>query len=234
MLKDILDVNKEAIKKTFNNIKYIPILAIVVILFRLAEGAVLSLLSGFNAASSFILGFARAIVSIGFLSALVSILADIVLYDRFRLNNFSDRFSEYFNPLMSVYFFIFIAEYIINFAGYSTNGTLSLILTILLSVITSFLYEEVYIANNAGFDAISETLNFLKENILHVLPILLIYVFLERVFTINYRLFSFSFDFIIETILSALGLAFTYLYKGHLFNILNGSSVRKRDFQRKF
>lgn len=230
IIQDTINVNKEALKRTFKSIAFVPALALVLIVFKVSESFVLTFLSANNSASSFILGFARAAISIAFMSALISVLADMVLYNRMNLNNIGSRFTEYFTPLANTYFYIFLAEYVIYFV----DPTFSIILLLLFHVFVSNLYEQVYIGNNSGTYAIVKDFDFLKNNFIQWLPVVIAYVFLEFNFAISYTIFMFDLSYFIRVFIVAFALAFVYLYKGHLFNILYSSSMRKREFQGKF
>lgn len=231
---DILNVNKEALKETLKKLKFVPILAVILFAFKIAEFYILKALTGTNASSSFILGFARAAVSIAFLSALISILADIVIYNRLDFNNFMDRFGEYFSPLMNTYFIIFLIEIVSNMFIGGLSSFFSLIVSIALLVIQSPLLEEVYLGNKYGMDAIYSVYEFIKDNFLQWLPVLLAYVFVQYIFSIWSVILILDIEFIIKSTIYGLLLAFIYIYKGQLFKVLNGSSMRKRSFQRKF
>ncbi|WP_282926170.1 hypothetical protein [Helcococcus kunzii] len=234
ILDDILKVNKEAFTETLKKLKFVPILAMILFVFKIAEFYILFALTGYNQASSFILGFVRAAVSIAFLSALISFLADIVIYNRLDFNNFLNRFSEYFSPLMNTYFIIFLIEMVVNMLFGALPRVISLIISIALLVLQSPLYEEVYLGNTYGMDAVYSAFDFIKENFLQWLPVLIAYVLIEYVFSFWSIIMVFDLRLIIQSILYGLLLAFVYIYKGQLFKILNGSSMRKRRFQGKF
>lgn len=235
LLKDTLKVNKDAFFKTLENIKFLPILSIIFIVFRIVESFVLSLLSGFNFGSTLILGFARAAVSIAFMSAIISILSDIVIYNRFNFKNFFDRFGEYFTPVANTYLFIFLLEYVVNAIESQINSyILIIVIAIAIQIILSPIYEKIYIGNVSGFDAITESANFITTNIIQWLPIMVIFVYLQINFNLSYAIVEMDLKYILITFILGVVLAFTYLYKGHLFSILNGSSLRKRQFQGKF
>lgn len=235
ILEDIIFVNKKAFKETMKNLKFVPILAIILFVFKFAEVNIIGLLSGFDRPSSFILGFARAAISIAFISALISILADIVVYNRLDFKNFFNRFSEYFSPLMSTYFIIFIIEMLVQVLTQSiTIPYLGLVFTIAMLLLQSPLYEEVYLGNRFGGEAIYAAFDFVKENFLQWLPVLVVYVIAELFFNSSSIMIGLDLEVIIKMIIYGLLLAFIYIYKGHLFRILNGSSMRKRSFQGKF
>lgn len=232
IISDVINVNKSALNKTFKNLKYIPLLALVILGLTVAEFWVQTLLSGFDGGINFLLGFARYIVSIVFGAALIGILYDLVLYNRFRINGIIDGYKTFFGPFSSVMFPYVLLEYVFLFLG-TTSSIFNMIGTLILFGIMSLLYEEVYIANNYGVEAYSHILSFLKENILHWIIPLVFYVFLHyRMQFVGLAIFNIS--YLVQSLVYSLLLAFIYLYKGYLFTILYNSSRRKREFEGMF
>ena len=81
-LQDAIEVNKEALKKTFKQLKFVPILAIILIVMNLAQNFTLGLLMTNLSGVNFLLGVVRYFIRVLFMSAIIAILSDIVLYDR--------------------------------------------------------------------------------------------------------------------------------------------------------
>lgn len=232
ILTDVINVSKEALNRSLKSLKYVPLLALVILGLNIAEFWVQSLLSGFSGGVNFLLGFARYIVTIFFGSALIGILYDLVMYNRFRINGLLDGYKTFFGPFSSVMFIYVILEYVFMFL---TNAlpVFDIIGLIVMFGIQSLLYEEVYIANNYSMEAYSHILTFLKENILHWIIPMVFYVYLQLQMQFS-PLAIFNIDFLIRTLIFSLILAFIYLYKGHLFSILYNSSRRKREFEGMF
>lgn len=235
MLQDFINVNKRAFNKTLNNIKHVPILALVLFLSNIAMTFIMSLLSSSNQASDFILGFIRYIVSVAFASLLVTILEDIVFYNRFSVDNLKEGFSKYLSPLMNTYFYLAIANIILSNLAFTLKMPIILIFSIYANlVIQSTIYEQTYIARQSGIDAIVNSVKFIINNILYWILPLVVFLLVSRAFDV-YSVYSLSsIELVISALIKGLILAFIYLYKGHLFNILYSSSRRKREFEGMF
>lgn len=235
MLQDFINVNKRAFNKTLENIKFVPILALVLFLSNIAMTFIMSLLSSANQASDFILGFIRYIVSVSFASLLVTILEYIVFYNRFSIDNLKEGFSKYLSPLMNTYFYLAIANIILSNLAFTLKMPIILIISIYANlVIQSTIYEQTYIARQSGIDAIVNSVKFIINNILYWILPLVVFLLVSRAFDV-YSVYSLSsIELVISALIKGLILAFIYLYKGHLFNILYSSSRRKREFEGMF
>ena len=232
ILTDVINVNKETLNRTIKSLKYIPLLAIVILGLSIAEFWIQTLLSGFSGGVNFLLGFARYFVTVFFGSALIGLLYDLVMFNRFRINGLIDGYKAFFGPFSSVMFIYILLEYAFIFLS-GTMPLFNMLSLIIMFGIESLLYEEVYIANNYSIEAYSHILSFLIENILHWLITMVFYVYIQ--IQMRYSgLAIFNIEFLIRTLIFSLILAFIYLYKGHLFNILNNSSRRKREFEGMF
>lgn len=230
ILTDIINVNKEALRRTLKSLKYLPLLAIVILGLNIAEFWIQTLLISSSGGVNFLLGFARYIVTILFGSALIGILYDLVKYNRFRINALLDGYKTFFGPFSSVMFIYILIEYAFLFLNQIMPNIFGLFI---LLGIQSVLYEEVYIANKYSVEAYSNLLRFFKENILHWLIPMIFYNYLQLRMRIS-GLAIFNLNFFIRALIFSIFLAFIYLYKGHLFSLLYNSSRRKREFEGKF
>lgn len=229
---DVINVSKEALKRSLKSLKYLPLLAIVILGLNIAEFWVQTLLSGFSGGVNLLLGFARYIITIFFGSALIGILYDLVMYNRFRINGLIDGYKSFFGPFSSVMFIYVLLEYAFIFL-YNTIPLFDVLGLFILLGIQSLLYEEVYIANNYSIEAYSNILSFLKENILHWIIPMIFYIYLQIQMKLS-GLAIFNFMFLMRNFIFSILLAFIYLYKGHLFSLLYNSSRRKREFEGMF
>lgn len=237
LINDVINVNKHAFKKSMSKLVFIPILALLLIFMNVGESVILNLLSRGGGSAGFILGFVRYAVRVVFMSAIISILSDIVIYDRFKIENVVSGYKTWFSQVSSAYFYIVIVEWILVFA---TNGNItSIIFYFAILIVMSAFYEMIYIGNSYGGNVFTDIFIFLKNNISQWIIILLTFIGLQYRFNILLRYFS------VETLLNnplytihlivvSLLLAFCYIFKGNLFYTLNGSSMRKRAFQGNF
>ncbi len=234
-LQDAIEVNKEALKKTFKQLKFVPILSIILIVMNLAQNFTLGLLMTNLSGVNFLLGFVRYFIRVLFMSAIIAILSDIVLYNRFSLNRVFEGYVEFFNQVSATLFVFVILDYISYFVITSTQIALLItVYNIAIFIMMSVVYEQIYIAGRSGVDVFYKTFEFLKENILQWILVLVLFVYLQTAVNTNLVISSIDIKRLISTLIYSILLAFVFIYKGHLFNILYASSVRKRKFMRKF
>lgn len=233
MIKDFIYVYKRAVRDTLKNIKFVPALIIVLFVFNIAQMLISRILMTPSQSMNFVMGFARYIIEVAFISALLTVLDDIVNYNRFRFQNIIDGFTSYMGPLFNTLFIIYVVQMI---ADMLLGGIpyVSTILAIGLLVIRSPLYETIYIANQWGMPGIIDTIDFIKNNILYWIIPMIVFVIVELEFS-NYSLLTvFDISFILKAIISGVLLAFIYLFKGNLYKVLYNSSRRKREFEGMF
>lgn len=237
LINDVINVNKHALKKSMAKIVFVPILAILLILMNVGESLILNILSVGRGSTGFILGFVRYAVRVVFMSAIINILSDIVIYDRFRTENMIYGYKTWFSQVSSAYFYIVLAEWLFIFVG--NQGVINIIVYFALLIIMSVFYESIYIGNSYGGNVFYDIFNFLKNNTAQWIIILLLFLELQYRFDVLMRYFSFELLlntplYTINLIVVSLLLAFSFIFKGNLFYTLNGSSMRKREFQGSF
>lgn len=231
LVKDIVNVNKRALKLTSKSLIYVPILALILIVMSYLEDIIQFILSPNNQSLSFVLGFVRYFVRAVFVTFLISILKNIVLYDRFEVKNLISNVKDSYQQVSSIIFLEIIYEWIVYFVTSSLD--IYLILILIGYAIFSTLYEEVYIANHYAQEAVYSIFDFFKSNLLQFLPILIIYIFANIRFRFSFIMLSFVNNYF-EIIVYSILLATALIFKGHIFNILYGSNYRKRKFQGSF
>ncbi|MFM1538358.1 hypothetical protein [Helcococcus bovis] len=234
IIKDFIYVNKTAFKNSIFSLKYVPALAMILFVLGVGENYLLSLLTTYSRGGNFVLGFVRYIITIVFASALVGVLSDIVNYNRFRFKNIIEGTKRYYLPMSNTLFIVYIIEYLAHIILQNIDFQYTFIIDILVLIVLSTVYEKVYISEEYGIEAALNSVMFIKDNIIQWLPIVVIFVAAKFLLTINYVIFTFDITYIMNVVLYSLIMGILYIYKGHLFKILDGSSIRKRQFQGKF
>lgn len=231
LIKDLFNVNKLALKQTLKNIKHIPVLTLVFLTFSFSKFTIKDILNLLFRDSVFN-GIVMYVVEILFLSSILSILNSIVKIDKFDFNDFKSSFTRYFGQIMDTYFIIYIFLMLVSFLGI-TNFNFSLIIGLMVFILKSVMFEQIYINNKSSIEAIKSSGRFLIENIFQWIPIMTAYIYIE-IKTEMFLIFASNYIFLYEVIIYSLLLSFIYVYKGKLFNILNNSSIRKREFMSEF
>ena len=235
MINDLGRVYKRVFKKTKNNLKHLPLLAIelssIFFIFY-----IVNMLTVFSQTFSPIMGVVRYFVRVLALSSLFSGLQSIIEYDRLKMDHFLD-FSRFFNHIVQYIFVLFIIDLLVQFLSLSgiVPGVIVTIISTLIVAITSPAYEMIYIDEYGGYNIFTRLIPFFRENWFNWIGGLLISLLINYLIT---YLQSIAFlnvvYFIIATIILSFVIGVLILIKGNLYDVLAHSSRRKRDFEDKF
>ena len=118
-------------------------------------------------------------------------------------------------------------------------GSIYSFVTLIIIIVFNALPESIYLENYDGLNTIMFSVEFLGKNLLNwLVPNIVIYLIFSAL-KIQYILpFNINFTTDIKQVLVAIAIIVLYsvllIYRGNLFEILNGSSMRKREYMRKF
>ena len=237
-LKDFLDVQLMAIKNTFKSIRYIFIVAVSILAGSLAMNIISNIL--YTIFKGGVLGL---FVNLGIYILELFILSFImnILYKAIRSNSntqgfFQDDNGRFVSKLIQIGFIFYIAQLFISFLGL---GPIYYYITFIIILLFNALPESIYLENYDGVNTIMFSVEFLAKNLLNwLVPNIIIYL-VFYVLKIQYILpFNIIFTTNIQQILIKIATIVLYsgllIYRGNLFDILNGSSMRKREYMRKF
>lgn len=236
-IKDAINVNMLALKRTIGSANYFPIV-VVILIFTMVVDMLATLLFGMLAqviSFPFLWGVLRYLVDVATLSLLMVALSKVLSKRSLDMRNFTDDWQRFMSPLMNTRFIFWLIEIVLSMLSGALGQIpyLLLILGIAYNILVSPMLESIYIAGEQGQDALMFIIEFLKNNILQWLPVLVLFpLIMSRI-----ELFSWSnilagkdFSSLPRILILYLLLAFVYIYKGHLFSILHNSSMRKRKF----
>lgn len=237
-LKDFFYVQKTAIINTFKGIRYFFIVAIAILAGSLAINIVSNVLYSVLGVGIFsiIVGILIYILEIFIISFIMNILYKAVKENGKGSGFIQDSSSQFMYKIIQIAFIFYIVRLIIQIGG--LYRVYYFLLPVILIVFNA-LPESIYLENYNSQGTLIHSLEFLKNNIINWgIPNLLIYGVLWLL-DIPYILpFNISFNKNIIDILISLAIILLYsiflIYRGNLFEILNGSSMRKRDYMRKF
>lgn len=240
-LKDTLQVNKLAFNRTIKSLSYLPILTLVV-LFGMLVNSLAGLLLGLLASAinlSFVFGILEYLVNVCILSLTMACLNNIMTGSRISFNGIKSSWSMYISPLMNTMFIFWLVELAFEalFKPLYANRSLALVFGLIIQILESPMLESVYIANESGTNALMSILNFLKDNMLQWVFIMLLFAGAQLYVseTIGYlTILQLGIVPIIQMLIFSLIISFIYIYKGQLYKILYNSSIRKRKFMGVF
>lgn len=248
MFEDLKAVYKKGFKNTIGTIKKVPLSIFLVLFYFILLGIFESLTSFFG--NGMLVGL---LIPVGYsliLSSYFEMLSDVITFGRIILRSFKNSFMRQFESIYSVFFFLFIINYVLRISF--TNSDFILVINIFLSILFSSISESIYLEGYTGISCFKDSVNFIKENYLQwLIP------FITIKFLIGYFFYG-QFDLIfrenpmfshfvsplnvayflvndftkgLKLILFLIILGFFAIFRGHLYKILHGSSIRKRKFE---
>ncbi|QQK07529.1 hypothetical protein [Miniphocaeibacter halophilus] len=237
-LQDFLYVQKTAIKNTFKGIRYFFIVAIAIIASSLVINIVSNILNsifGFGM-FSIIIDLLIYILEIFIISFIMNILFKAVKTNGKGKGFIQDSSSQFMYKIIQIAFIFYLVRLILQIGG--LYRIYNFLIPVLLIVFNA-LPESIYLENYDSQGTLIHSLEFLKNNIINWgLPNLLFFGVLWLLDLPYILPFNISFTKNILDILISLLIVLIYsiflIYRGNLFEILNGSSMRKRDYMRKF
>lgn len=245
ILKDLKLVYLKTVQISKDLIIKNPIVLFLPIIFTIILNYLeRSSLSGLLFYNSLLGSLIYALIYSAIMSIYFSVLSDLVYFGRIKIQNiFNTRnFSNY---LFSIYFVVFVYSWVSLFS--SNFYLLGLILYIIFNPIA----ESIYIKDKQYIESFTYTLNFMKENILHWILLLIVYgilsslilspnVILESVSRQDYINISLGFktylpslnntDNLIRYIIFYLLTGVYIVFRASLYNILSKSTLRKRKY----
>lgn len=179
------------------------------------------------------IGLLKWLLDLGILSHLAGLLAHLfqrgtLSWDRLLAGDFS-----FFAPLSQVYFWLYLIEYaFFQLLAPNLPGRITLLLLALWQTFTAPAFESVYLAGESGQSFLPALLALWRAN---PLPMTL---FSLVGFAIYYGVLSVSYSWLFQPeplslLLIALLSVFYYLTKGILFQILNFTNPRSREFRQR-
>lgn len=244
IIQDIILTNKGIIYKSFKlAIKNWKIFLVGIAYF------IFSILMFRIASYAWILG---GIIIALFQSAIISnylyLIENIIEYEKFTLEDFKRGFTVYLRKIYTIliifWFVGFGADLFLRPIVSMRIGGFSLwfIIQILAFILLNSLPETIYQKHYIGFDIITYSFEFIKENFFEwfipniciIALIWAVHIITNKVmFLIGLNLNIFSMlKILIDAVVYILLISYGMIYRGKLFNVLSTSTRRKRMFMR--
>lgn len=253
IIKDIILNNKEALRKSIYGLKSNPGLLVVGVPYIAVMYIFMIIASGLSFFGGIIIFAAQAAV----VSSYLYIIENILMYNKFSMNDFKDGFRVYFRKVYGILFILWIVQYGVDlfllpiFRLIPLFNYIYLIVMFCAFVILNPLPEGIYQKHYDEWNTIVYTFNFTKENLIdwfipNAIIIAGIYFLSNGIQVVFYKIFggillslgSFGqpvyialyaivFSIIIQGILG-----FYMLFRGYLYGILSNTSRRQRNYRR--
>ena len=234
ILNDFIQIQKDALKNTFKNPRYIVLCAVILAIGIIATNIISNILFGVLKLNGYISGLLVYIFKVCIIGFLMSILYAAVKETKNTIAFQNYDFKPFALKIIQVGFVIYIAQLILRPIAVNFYSIITIIAMIVLNALPETLYLEEY----DGYNSIIKSVEFLKDNVLNwglpnLIILVLIYIYSNGVSMLNGLNFS-ELKSIVESVVVILITGIYLVYRGMLFEILNGSSRRKREFMRNF
>lgn len=234
IFEDFFHIQQKTLKRTFKNPRYIIIVSAIIIAGVIATNILSNILLGLFQGIVYLSGTLVYLLRIFIIGFLMSILYRAVK-DSQSINLYQNQyFGQIGFKLLQIGFII----YILNFFLRPITGRYYEFLYLLALVIFNPLPETIYLEDYDGLNSFIHSGKFIKENIINWgipnILISLIFYFATRNRSLLEALNLKDIKSIAISLLIVLGVGIYMIYRGMLFDELNNSSRRKREFMRNF
>ena len=228
-LQDATLVFKQSLTKTVKSIRYMPML----ILVQVGLSALSLLIFRFiytTSVTGLLTGIIAALIMAALWSVYLYAVSHAVHGDKLTIGDLKHGPGAFFRDVYIATFVIYLLQLVL--------GMLSIpFLSIILVLALSALPETIYLARTAGYENIPESLRFLKDNWYIWLPMTLIMYLVLNTFGLSVLLnvpIQLFFDHPLLIITHLVLFSFFAIFRGHMYQSLYLSNIRKRKFMAKF
>ena len=238
LIQDIITVHRDAIKAALPKLRFTPILALAYLLYQVIQ-SLISLVGSRLATggASFLWGFVVYLVNIALLAHFLTLMTSVIRYGRLDLQDLvSSHFTQLMPALIQAFFIIYVIELIFSlFLGSLLPGLVTTLILLAWSAFQTPVSESVYLANRYGLDALRHTLEFWKTSWAQWLPVILISWLVRYTVGIQVQVFASALNwrFLVGNLLIGFAYSAWMIWRGELFVILDGSTMRSRAFRRR-
>lgn len=236
-LSDVLYVNKEALRMTIPKLKHVPLLTGAYVVYQLLQFFVSLLGAQMGSGIGFIWGFVVYLVNIAIMAHFLSLLHNVVRYNRLKPADLtSQEFTRLMPALIQAFFILYLIELVFGMVlSPMLPGILSTIILLLWSGAKMPVQESVYLGNQYGMSALMATLQFWKDNWMQWSAVIVVALLFNIFVQPMIALLSFGSIWLAPIVWIVTGLCITtwMIWRGELFDILHGSSLRSRTYKRE-
>lgn len=248
-LKDLKLVYTRSLEETFIRIRKNPLVLILPLIFSLLLSIVNRVFGSFVSIGNLYVSFLTPVLYALILSVYLEMLSDVMYYNRLHIRNINSSFRNYFGAVYSVYFVLILANWV-TLAVIGRNYMLNLVFWSIVFVIFNPIIETIYLKDESYISAYSYCLNFMKENFIHWIIPLSIYLVVQnllgysildlitddaiialpigRKFSLN--LFNLDIIYFLKYFIVEILTGFYIIFRGNLFKILSTTTKRKREY----
>lgn len=229
--KDFFDISKKSFKECLSKLNKSYLVVLFVFFNTLFENSEI----GFGLVSSTIGGIIDYFIGLIITCFVIQTLRSVVIYGNSGKKSIDNSINNFFSPLIGAMFYVYLIKMFANLLLVNFPKEVNLLVYILIQVALSSLFEQIYINGRTGLNAIVESANFVKNNLLTYGIYSLIFVLLEYIFGMYLKIsMPLGTEKVIACLVVAIIDSFFCIFRGHLFKHLNKHSYRQRKFMRGY
>lgn len=226
-IKDFLLVSKIAFKESIKKINKSYMVFIFVLINTIFENNQFN----FGVIGGTIGGIVNYFIGVIISCFVVQSLVSVVKFGNTGKSSLENAVGNFFGPMIETMFWVYLLEMFVNLLMVNFPVRARIVVTIIIQILLSSIYEQIYLNGRSGVNAIVESVNFVKNNILHYGLYSLIFIGIE--FCLSMR-FSIGQPMGIDKIIACLIIGAIHtgfmIFRGILFKHLNEHSYRQRKF----
>lgn len=226
-IKDFLLVSKIAFKETIKKIDKSYIVFIFVLINTIFRNNEFS----FGVVGGTIGGIVNYFIGVIISCFVVQSLLSVVKYGNTGKSSLENSVGNFFGPMIETMFWVYLLEMFSNLLLLNFPQKARIIVVIIIQILLSSIYEQIYLNGRSGINAITESANFVKNNPLHYGLYSLLFIGVEFYLSVKFAIGQpMGGDKILACLIIGLIHTGFMLFRGILFKHLNEHSYRQRKF----
>ena len=161
--KDFLLVSKIAFKESLKKINKSYMVFIFVLINTIFENNQFN----FGVIGGTIGGIVNYFIGVIISCFVVQSLVSVVKFGNTGKSSLENAVGNFFGPMIETMFWVYLLEMFVNLLMVNFPVRARIIVTIVIQILLSSIYEQIYLNGRSGVNAIVESVNFVKNNILH-------------------------------------------------------------------
>lgn len=225
--KDFLVVSKIAFKETIKKINKSYMVFIFVLINTIFTNNEFS----FGVVGGTIGGIVHYFIGVVISCFVIQSLNSVVRFGNTGKKSLENSLGNYFAMMIETMFWVYLLEMFSDLLLMNFPAKIRVIAIIIIQVLLSSTYEQIYLNGRSGTNAIVESANFVKNNLLHYGLYSLIFIYVEYYMSIRFAIGQpMGVNKIIACLIIALIHTLFMIFRGILFKHLNQHSYRQRKF----
>ena len=226
-IKDFFLVSKIAYKETIKKINKSYLVFIFVLINTIFTNNEFS----FGVIGGTIGGIVHYFIGVIISCFVIQCLNSVVRFGNTGKKSLENSLGNYFGLMIETMFWVYLLEMFSDLLLMNFPANFRVVIVIIIQVLLSSIYEQIYLNGRSGTNAIVESVNFVKNNLLHYGLYSLLFIFVEYYMSLRFAIGQpMGTGKMIACIIIALIHTLFMIFRGILFKHLNKHSYRQRKF----